>query len=63
MTTIEIEQKMTAAFLDGDIRRRELRLTEEEAAYITACYPAVLTLLGRSTDKSWYEITFQGAEN
>ena len=63
MTTIEIEQTLTAAFHGGDLRRRELRLTAEEAAYIAAHYPAALTPLGPGADKTWYEITFRGAEN
>ena len=63
MTTIEIESKLTAAFRGGDLRRRELRLTEEEAAYVAAHCAAVLTPLGEGADKRWYEITFRGAEN
>ncbi len=63
MTTIEIESKLTAAFRGGEVRSRELRLTEDEADYIRAHYAAVLTPQGESGGKSWYEITFRGAEN
>lgn len=63
MTTIEIEEKITAAFHGGDLRRRELRLTEDEAAYIAAHFSAVLSPLEAGTDKNWYEITFRGAEH
>lgn len=63
MTTIEIEQKISAAFRGGEIRKRELRLTGAEAAYIAAHFSVVLTPLGAGADKTWYEITFRGAEN
>lgn len=63
MTTIEIETKLTAAFRGGEVRKRELRLTEDEAAYIAAHYSAVLTQMGESGTKTWYEITFRGAEH
>lgn len=63
MTTIEIEHKITAAFQGGERRTRELRLTEDEAAYIRAQYSAVITPLGQGGEKDWYEITFRGAEH
>lgn len=63
MTTIEIENKVSAAFRGGEVRARELRLTDEEAEYIRAHYAAVLTPQGESGGKGWYEITFRGAEH
>ena len=62
MPTIEIESKIADAFRGGEIRCRELRLTGEEAAYIRAHFAAVV-LHGAGRGKSWYEITFRGAEN
>ncbi len=56
MSRIEIEAMLSAAFCGGEICRRELRLTEEEAGYIAAHYPAGVAALGGN----WYEITFRG---
>lgn len=63
MTTIELEHKITAAFHGGDLRSRELRLTDEEADYIRAHTAASVTPLGESGGKGWYEITFRGVEH
>ena len=62
MTRIEIERALSDAFQGGEIRRRELRLSQEEAEAIRASFPARLAPLGESGGKTWYEITFQGAE-
>ena len=62
MPTIEIESKIADAFRGGEIRRRELRLTDEEAAWVAARYPARVVPMGPGGDKYWYEIIFQGAE-
>ena len=62
MTKIEIEHTLSDAFRGGDIRRRELRLSTEEADYIRTYSAAQLTPTGESGGKTWYEITFQGAE-
>ena len=62
MPTIEIESKIADAFRGGEIRRRELRLSTEEADYIRTHSAAQLTPTGESGGKTWYEITFQGAE-
>ena len=62
MTTLEIEQVLSDAFRGGELRRRELRLSQEEAEAIRASFPARLAPLGESGGKTWYEITFQGAE-
>ncbi len=57
MTTIEIEQKVSDAFQGGEILRRELRLTRQEADYIRSHYPARLSPL-TAGERAWYEIIF-----
>lgn len=57
-----LEQILSKTFAGGDVRRRELRLTSEEAAYITAKYAARVRPMGPGGEKNWYEIIFQGAE-
>ena len=56
-----LEQILSKTFAGGDVRRRELRLTSEEAAYITAKYAARVRPMGPGGEKNWYEIIFQGA--
>ena len=63
MTKIEIEHTLSGAFRGGELRRRELRLSPEEAEYIRAHSAARLTPMGESGGKTWYEITFQGVEH
>ena len=63
MTKIEIEHTLSEAFQGGELRRRELRLSPEEAEYIRAHSAARLTPMGESGGKTWYEITFQGVEH
>ncbi|MCC8121953.1 MAG: hypothetical protein LIO58_00185 [Oscillospiraceae bacterium] len=50
--------KISDCFSGGELRRRELRLTEEEARCIARLYPAQVRPMGQA----WYEIVFQGAE-
>ena len=57
-----LEQILSETFAGGDVRRRELRVTGEEAAYITAKYGARVPPMGPGGEKNWYEIIFQGAE-
>ena len=65
MTTIEsadalrLEGRISESFEGGQVRRRELRLTEAEAGYVALHYPADLRPMGGQ----WYEITFMGARN
>ena len=58
MTTIEIaalEAALSSAFQRGELRRRELRLTAEEAEYMAQRWEGVrLTPLSPSGDKMWY---------
>lgn len=63
MSTIEIENLLSEAFRGGELRRRELRLTDWEAEYIRTHFQADLTSLERGPEKSWYEIIFRGAES
>lgn len=63
MFTIEIERKITEAFRGGELRCRELRLSGEEAEYIRTHFSASVTPMGPESGKSWYEISFQGAEH
>ena len=60
MTTIEIaalEAALSAAFQGGELRRRELRLTAEEAEYLTLRWERVrLTAMAPSGDKMWYAV-------
>ena len=59
----QLDKKLSEAFAGGGIRRRELRLTDEEAAWAAARYPVRVVPMGPGGDKHWYEITFRGAEN
>ena len=59
---VQLDKKLSEAFAGGGIRRRELRLTDEEAAWVAARYPARGGPMGPGGDKYWYEIIFQGAE-
>ena len=58
MTTIEIaalEAALSSAFQGGELRRRELCLTAEEAEYMALRWEGVrLTPLSPSGDKMWY---------
>ena len=58
----QLDKTLSEAFAGGGVRRRELRLTSEEAAWAVARYPVRVVLLGPGGDKNWYEIIFQGAE-
>ena len=58
----QLDKKLSQAFAGGGIRRRELRLTDEEAAWAAARYPVRVVPMGPGGDKRWYEIIFQGAE-
>ena len=53
-----LEQLLSECFSGGELRRRELRLSETQAYRVTQFYPASQV---RPLGGSWYEITFQGA--
>ena len=63
MTRIELEHQISAAFHSGEVRRRELRLTRDEADYLRTNCAASVVPMGEGGDKAWYEISFQGAES
>lgn len=54
-----LEDRVSAAFHGGEVRRRELRLTAEEAEYAQKRYDAQVAPMGAD----WYEITFGGLKN
>ena len=65
MTTIEkkapaggMGRLLSECFAGGEICRRELRLSREQAGQVARDYPASQV---RPMGDSWYEITFQGA--
>jgi len=60
---IEFERALSGAFHGGEILRRELRLTEEEADYIRAAWPfaRLEPMSGSGQSKAWYEMRV-GAE-
>ena len=53
---LRLERWISESFEGGQIRCRELRLTEAEAGYVARAYAAHLRPLG----DQWYEITFFG---
>ena len=52
-----VEELISRCFRGGELLRRELRLTEGQAAYVAGHYAAQVIPLG----EHWYEITFQEA--
>ncbi|MBM6924906.1 hypothetical protein [Pseudoflavonifractor phocaeensis] len=52
-----MEELISRCFWREELLRRELRLTEGQAAYIAGHYAARVIPLG----EQWYEITFQEA--
>ena len=59
MTTIEersLGALVSQCFAGGEVRRRELPLTGEQAGLIARRYPAGVSPMG----DGWYEVTFQG---
>ena len=61
-TKVRLEQALSEAFAGGAVRRRELRLTDQEADWLRSRYPVLVRPIGPGGEKNWYEITFQGAE-
>jgi len=51
------EHRLSEAFSHGERLSRQLRLTEEEARWLTQHTPAALTPLG----EGWYNVEFQEA--
>lgn len=57
MNEHELDCRISAAFGHGESLSRELRLTQQEALWAAAHYPARLTDLG----EGWYHMEFLGA--
>ena len=55
----ELDRLISRCFAGGELLRRELRLTEPQAAYVAGHYCAQVVPMG----EHWYEITFQEAYN
>ena len=52
-----LEAALSSAFRGGELRRRELRLTAEEAEYLALRWERVrLTAMSPSGDKMWYTV-------
>lgn len=59
MSTIEerrLDALVSRCFAGGELRRRELRLTGEQAGLLAGRYPAKVSPMG----DGWYEVLFQG---
>ena len=52
-----LDRLISQCFAGGELLRRELRLTEAQAAYVAGHYCAQVVAMG----EHWYEITFQEA--
>ena len=51
------DRELSAAFHGGERLTRELRLTDEQARYLAAHYPAEVQPMG----EQWYHIAFKEA--
>lgn len=51
------DRLLSAAFHGGELTRRELRLSDEDAQYLADHYPAVVQPMG----EQWYQVSFEGA--
>ena len=54
MERTELERLLSAAFHGGELLRRELRPSEEDAQFLTDHYPVTAEPLG----DQWYQVTF-----
>lgn len=54
MDYTEFDRLISAAFHGGERKRRELRLSEEDARFLSEHYPATVEPLGGQ----WYQVTF-----
>lgn len=57
MEHAEFDRLLSAAFHGGEQIRRELRLSDEDAQFLTNHYPATVEPMG----EQWYQVTFKGA--
>lgn len=51
------DRLLSSAFHGGELTRRELRLSDEQARFLAEHYPATVTPLG----EQWYQVTFEEA--
>lgn len=58
MEITAFDRELSAAFCGGERVCRELRLTDEQARYLSEHYPAVVQPMG----EQWYTVTFEGAK-
>lgn len=54
MDHMEFDRLISAAFLGGERKSRELRLSEEDARFLADHYAATVEPLGGQ----WYQVTF-----
>ena len=52
-----LDRLLSECFAGGELLRRELRLTGEQASVLAQRYPAAVRPMG----ENWYEISFQEA--
>lgn len=57
MNHAEFDRLISSAFHGGELTRRELRLSDEDARFLAEHYPATVTPLG----EQWYQVTFEEA--
>ncbi len=57
MEHIEFDRLLSAAFHGGEVTCRELRLSEEDARFLSEHYPATVEAMG----EQWYRVTFEEA--
>ena len=57
MEHAEFDRLLSAVFQGGEQIQRELRLSDEDAQFLSIHYPAVVEPMG----EQWYQVTFKGA--
>ena len=57
MDLISLDRELSRAFCGGELLRRELRLTDEQAHALADRYPVTVQPMG----EQWYTVTFEGA--
>lgn len=56
MKELELDRWVSDVFHGGELRRRELRLSDEDARLLAGRYPASVKPLG----EQWYLVSFEG---
>lgn len=52
------DRLLSSAFHGGELTRRELRLSDEQARFLAEHYPATVEAMG----EQWYQVTFEEAD-